>query len=397
MLIHWEQGPTAHCDEFIVPEWSRVTHHDLSQTIPKPRLRWRGEGNETVNHKKRGWGFCAFGSFFSTGKVWKSGRFGVENTNQQSLQRIASRMKLCHRTFQNIGSQNVNERDRQTDKTRQASQPASQPARQTDRNTDTHTHRNTHAHTHSWLEKHILTIWGVLVAEWTRKKSSSFCNLLSGGCRVLPFSDLQGDDERSDLYFRFKSAESHVRDQCRRLRARVAKVLTLLGVFFGSMSPWLADCFLWCAPVGSEPCICRLTAGGCPNGTDHLRSLLYLPPNGAMVALLAFPSPLHGLCLGFCWSRVHLLRECRCRRGSEISFRPKRALSHWRLGLRLASSLCNVRSGPHLARRNSRISRCADGPRTQHGWPLVKVFGCFCEVFLWTLVWLGLFWTEHTT
>ena len=110
-----------------------------------------------------------------------------------------------------------------------------------------------------------------------------------------------------------------------------------------------------------------------------------------MVALLAFPSPLPGLCLGFCWSRVHLLRECRCWRGPEISFRPKRALSHRRLGLRLASSLCNFRSGPHLARRNSRISRCADGPRTQHGWPLVKVFGCFCEVFLWTLVWLGCF------
>ena len=243
------------------PEWRTMTWAKPSQS---PGCDGVAKATKQLTIKKGVGGFVHLVHFFHA----KSGRFGDGNTNQQSLRRIASRMKLFHRTFQSIGSQNVNERDRQTDKTRQASQPA----RQTDRHTDTHT--ETHTHTHTWLEKHILTIWGVLVAEWTRKKSSSFCNLLSDGCRVLPFSDLQGDDERSDLYFRFKSAESHVRDQCRRLRARVAKVLTLLGVFLEAcLHDWQivsCDALLLAqnhAFVGWLP-------GGSPKGTDHLRSLL---------------------------------------------------------------------------------------------------------------------------
>ena len=127
------------------PEWRTMTWAKPSQS---PGCDGVAKATKQLTIKKGVGGFVHLVHFFHA----KSGRFGDGNTNQQSLRRIASRMKLFHRTFQSIGSQNVNERDRQTDKTRQASQPA----RQTDRHTDTHTQKHTRTHTTPGLKSTFL-------------------------------------------------------------------------------------------------------------------------------------------------------------------------------------------------------------------------------------------------
>ena len=175
-------------------------HLDLTQTIPTPRLRWRGEGNTSSQPLRRQGvgGLCICFVFFHA----KGGRFGVESTNQQSFAESRIQDVSVSHDFSEHWLMKC-ERKRQTDKTRQdktrsaKTRQASQPD---SRGRKEHTHRNTHTHTRiAGLRNAFLPFWGVVVAEWTRHKSSSFCNLLSGGCGVLQSCDLQGDDETTGL------------------------------------------------------------------------------------------------------------------------------------------------------------------------------------------------------